>query len=44
MSCAEFDKPDTDLHIFCTVLAAIFLLIGIYTAVLCVRNAKSCAK
>lgn len=44
LSCAEYDKPDTDLRIFCTVLAAIFLLIGIYTAVLCVRNAKSCAK
>lgn len=44
MSCAEYDKPDTDLRIFCTVLAAMFLLIGIYTAVLCVRNAKSYAK
>lgn len=44
MSCAEFDKPDTDLRIFCTVLAAIFLLIGIYTAVLCVRNAKRLTK
>lgn len=44
LSCAEFDKPDTDLRIFCTVLAAVFLLIGVYTAVLCVRNARSCAK
>ena len=44
LSCAEFDKPDTDLRIFCTVLAAIFLLIGIYTAVLCVRNVKRLTK
>ena len=44
MSCAEFDKPGTDLRIFCTVLAAIFLLIGVYTAVLCVRNVKRLTK
>lgn len=44
LSCVEFDKPDTDLRIFCTVLAAIFLLIGIYTAVLCVRNVKRLTK
>ena len=44
MSCAEFGKPDTDLRIFCTVLAAIFMLIGVYTAVLCVRNVKRLTK
>ena len=44
ISYAEFDKPDTDLRIFCTVLAAIFLLIGIYTAVLFVRNVKRLTK
>lgn len=41
ISCAEFDKPDTDLRIFCTVLAAVFMLIGAYTVVLCMRNVKS---
>ena len=44
ISCAEYDKPDTDLRIFCTVLAAIFMLIGVYTAVLCVRNVKRLTK
>lgn len=44
LSCAEFDNYKIDLRLFCTVLAAVFLLIGVYTAVLCVRNARSCAK
>ena len=44
LSCAEYDNYKIDLRLFCTVLAAVFLLIGVYTAVLCVRNAKSCAK
>lgn len=43
LSCAEYDNYK-DLRLFCTVLAAIFLLIGIYTAVLCVRNAKRLTK
>lgn len=44
LSCAEYDNYKIDPRLFCTVLAAVFLLIGVYTAVLCVRNAKSCAK
>ena len=44
LSCAKYDNYKIDLRLFCTVLAAVFLLIGVYTAVLCVRNAKSCAK
>lgn len=40
-SCAEYDNQNTDLRLFCTVLAAIFMLIGVYTAVLCIRNAKA---
>jgi len=44
LSCAEYDNYKIDLRLFCTVLAAIFLLIGIYTAVLCVRNVKRLTK
>lgn len=44
MSCAEYDNYKIDLRLFCTVLAAVFLLIGIYTAVLCVRNVKRLTK
>ena len=44
LSCAEFDNYKIDLRLFCTVLAAVFLLIGVYTAVLCVRNMKILTK
>ena len=44
LSCAEYDNYKIDLSLFCTVLAAVFLLIGVYTAVLCVRNAKRLTK
>ena len=44
MSCAEYDNYKIDLRLFCTVLAAVFLLIGVYTAVLCVRNVKRLTK
>ncbi len=44
LSCAEYDNYKIDLRLFCTMLAAVFLLIGIYTAVLCVRNVKRLTK
>ena len=44
LSCAEYDNYKIDLRLFCTVLAAVFLLIGVYTAVLCVRNVKRLTK
>jgi uncharacterized membrane protein len=44
LSCAEYDNYKIDLRLFCTVLAAVFLLIGVYTAVLCARNAKRLTK
>lgn len=44
LCCAEYDNYKIDLRLFCTVLAAVFLLIGVYTAVLCVRNVKRLTK